>query len=780
MQQVVRWFAKAFFCFSVFGLAPYTWAENIDTGALRADIRWTAYGVPHIQAQDEQGLGYGVGYAYARDNACLLAKEIITVRGESARYFGADVQSSAEVNNVTSDIFFTWFNDAEQVAEFWQAQPKEVQQLVDGYVAGFNRYLEDVNNSSADQALSCWGEPWLRPVVKEDVVSLWRRLLIEGGLGQFTEAVVAASPPSGLMDWLMNLLSKQDRDESQSDLVAQQPWQGGLKFGFGSNAVAVGRARSENGKGLLLANPHFPWHGGLRMYQMHLTIPGKLDVMGAALPGFPLVNIGFNNKVAWTHTVDTSSHFTLFELELDPEDNTRYLVDGKSQALSKRLISVQVQDDDGELSTLNHTIYESQYGPLIELPGFLPWSDDKVFALKDANVGNTRVIQQWYAINRAQNVNDIRDSIQAVQGIPWVNTLAADDQGLALYMNHSVTPNVSSQLLESCLLPELMAEGLPGLKGNQKSCHWIADSDAAQSGITPSSQLPILLREDFVQNANGSAWMTNPNKPLEGFSPLVSKEASPLKLRTRFALSRLSNDKMITGSLLQRMVTDNKVYLADLVLDDLLNFCAKQSDSDIEKGCQYLSEWDRRASTDSTIGGLYFESVMLALLDVPGMWQVPFDPASPLMTPRGLAVTDDDVADSIEEAFEKADEQLSEWNIAMDSQWGDIQVARYGDKQVSIPGGLGELGIYNVIEGDFQEHQLEIKSGSSYIQLVSFDEKGPHARGLLAFSQSSDPLSTHYGDQAELFSKQIWPVIPFTDAQIEADPALVRKTLVSP
>ena len=59
----------------------------------------------------------------------------------------------------------------------------------------------------------------------------------------------------------------------------------------GSNAVAVGAERSANGRGLLLANPHFPWMGGMRFYQMQLTIPGQLDVMWAALPGLPVVNI---------------------------------------------------------------------------------------------------------------------------------------------------------------------------------------------------------------------------------------------------------------------------------------------------------------------------------------------------------------------------------------------------------------------------------------------------------------------------------------------------------
>lgn len=80
---------------------------------LAADIRWTAYGVPHIRAKDERGLGYGIGYAYARDNACLLAEEIVTARGERARYFGSEGKSSAELDNLPSDIFYAWLNQPE-------------------------------------------------------------------------------------------------------------------------------------------------------------------------------------------------------------------------------------------------------------------------------------------------------------------------------------------------------------------------------------------------------------------------------------------------------------------------------------------------------------------------------------------------------------------------------------------------------------------------------------------------------------------------------------------
>lgn len=88
-----------------------------------AQIRYTRYGVPHIVAKDERGLGYGVGYAYAQDNLCLLANEVLTVSGERSRYFGAKGQTLEQRDNLASDLFFTWLNSPAAVDAFLQAQP---------------------------------------------------------------------------------------------------------------------------------------------------------------------------------------------------------------------------------------------------------------------------------------------------------------------------------------------------------------------------------------------------------------------------------------------------------------------------------------------------------------------------------------------------------------------------------------------------------------------------------------------------------------------------------
>ena len=56
-------------------------------------------------------------------------------------------------------------------------------------------------------------------------------------------------------------------------------------------------------------------------------------------------------------------------------------------------------------------------------------------------------------------------------------------------------------------------------------------------------------------------------------------------------------------------------------------------------------------------------------------------------------------------------------------------------------------------------------------------DDGPRGVGLLAYGQSGDPRSPHHVDGTRAFAaKELRPLL-FTDAEIEADPDLVRRTL---
>lgn len=724
-----------------------------------ADIRRTSYGVPHIRASDERGLGVGMGYAYAQDNLCLLANEVVTVNGERARFFGPDQATLEERNNLASDVFFNWLNTPETVAAFWKAQTPEMQQRIEGYVAGYNRYLKDKGAPAQCQAA------WVRPLVVQDLVKLTRRLLVEGGIGQFAEALVGAAPPQATA-------SVQPGAKAFAMAAANQQR---FTLDRGSNAVAVGRDRSFNGRGMLLANPHFPWVGGMRFYEMHLTIPGQLDVMGAALPGLPVVNIGFNQHVAWTHTVDTSKHFTLYRLTLDPKDATRYLLDGKSIPLDKTAVTVQVKQADGSLKAVTHTVYSSQFGPVVQWPGKLDWDNHYAFSLRDANLGNDRVLQQWYAMNRAGSLKELQTSVHTLQGIPWVNTLAADDQGQSLYMNLSVVPNVSAAKLAKCSDPRAGLQMIM-LDGAHSACAWDIDPRAAQPGIFPADQLPQLQRTDYVQHSNDSAWMANPKAPLSGFSPVISQDNIGLGPRARFALQRLQTleQQPITVTDLQDMVMDNEVYLAGQVMPDLLTFCAKHLGADaatLQPLCTSLKNWDQRANLDSGVGLVHFINLVQHLQQIPGAWRVAFDPAHPLTTPSGLAIDRAPVAKALRAAMLASSAEVSKLGP---TRWGDIQVSG----QTPIHGGPQELGIYNAMQTvPRADGKREVVSGTSYLQIVSFDDKGPNAVGVLAFSESSNPASAYSKDQTQAFSEKKLRPLPFTEAQIKADPHYQIRTV---
>ena len=60
--------------------------DDTSDSTYAADIQRTEFGIPHITAKNYKGLGYGVGYAFAEDNICSLAREIVIAKGESMRY----------------------------------------------------------------------------------------------------------------------------------------------------------------------------------------------------------------------------------------------------------------------------------------------------------------------------------------------------------------------------------------------------------------------------------------------------------------------------------------------------------------------------------------------------------------------------------------------------------------------------------------------------------------------------------------------------------------------
>ncbi len=707
-------------------------------------LRWTSHGIPHVRANDWGSLGYGFAYALATDAVCVIARDVAMVNGTLSRYFGA------ENGNLESDVFHRAVLTTEKLAAYAEAQSDRANAFAAGYVAGYNRYLTD---HARDLPASCQGEPWVSDLTFDDVSRLAIGVGIRYGLGRFQKEIAHASAEDPIQ-------------------VSQTEWD--LPVGIGSNAVAVGRDRSTSGRGILLGNPHYPWHGSSRFHLIHTTIPGELDVMGTSLLNTNRVSIGFNKDIAWTHTVSTALRSTLYRLALDPQDPYRYLYDGESRPLEARTVTFEALSEDGTTETLERTVYFSHYGPILENEQ-LVWDDEQAFTLRDAVIDNYLAADTYGALNAATSTAEVEAAISQ-QGVFWVNTIAADRHGNAFYADISGTPNVDAELLELC---RLKVEGLPArlfiLDGTRSECEWRNDERSRVPGALPPDEMPRTTRADYVTNSNDSYWLSNPTAPLEGFSPIIGEEKTQRSLRTRaglvFMQQMLAEKDKLAPEDIQNMLYSQRNFGAELLLDDVLETCGAK---ELQPVCKALSSWDRTMNVDSRGGHLWREFWDRAR-QIDALWAVPFDVNDPVHTPRGLNVADANVKEQLQDALLEAGEVLTEAGIALDAPLGEIQYAERNGKKIGIPGGEGWAGMFSMIVSKLapEKGYNPIVHGNSYIQVISWDEEGNlDPRAILTYSQSPEPESAFYSDQTEIYSQGGWIRLPFTDAEIEADPNL--------
>jgi acyl-homoserine-lactone acylase len=782
-------------------LATIVLAAPATASAKRYDvtIKRDRFGIPHISGKSYADVAYGYGYAIAQDNICVLADTYVTVDAERSKYFGPDGSylqrgNGQDTNNLDSDLFFQQINDSKHIEELL-AKPAPngplpgIKSGMRGYVAGYNRYLKDVGGTDGVEDAACKGKPWVKPISEQ---TAYRRLfqLIELASGDVViNGIGEAQPPTPALTGGAAAFGAPFSPESAA--AAARTMQSRLKFPAGSNAIAVGKDGTRDGKhGLLLGNPHFPWVGPERFYQAHLTIPGKVNVAGGSLYGVPVILIGHTDSMAWSHTVSTAYRFTPYQLTLVPGSPTQYLQDGAPVAMTSRDVTVQVKQEDGSIKPLTRTLWSTRYGPMINsLVGVpLPWTPAAAFTYRDANVNNFRSFNHFFATNRAQSVAAELKILRKYQGIPWVNTIVADRTGHALYADIGAIPNVPDALAQSCNsglgTATYQLLGLPVLDGSRTACDWAKDDDAAEEGLFGPSHMPVLERSDYVTNSNDSYWLSNPKKPLEGFARIIGDQRTARTLRTRIGLimtqTRIDGtDKLgpkgFTVGDMQRLDWSDRQYAGELTRDALVAMCqgfggsAPSSSGPVAVGnaCDVLAKWDLHENLDSR-GALLFRRFWAhASGATPSPYSEDFDVSDPVNTPRGLATDNPQVQAALGDAIS----DLQGANIAFDAPLGDLQFLTRHGARIPIHGGTGDPnGQFNAINASWNGKGFdEVNFGSSFMQVVGWNNgRCPVSRTMLSYSESSNLTSPHSGDQTKLFSRKRWIREPFC-------PAAVRK-----
>ncbi|MFI6369438.1 acylase [Streptomyces sp. NPDC050546] len=758
---------------------------------LSAVIRYTEYGIPHILAKNYADLGFGTGWAQAADEVCTLADGFVTLRGERSRYFGADTAADGALSgartNLASDLYFRGVRESRTVEKVL-AEPapvgpsRDAKGMMRGWAAGYNAWLK--KNKITDPA--CAGASWVRPVTELDVAARGLAIASIAGEGRFVDTITTARPPAGAPAAGSGPAAPRP-DAKAVAKAADELWG---DPGMGSNAVAFRGDTTANGRGLLLGNPHYPWEGGRRFWQSQQTIPGELNVSGGSLLGTPAISIGFNAQVAWSHTVSTGIPANFHRLTLDPADPTTYLVDGEPERMRKRTVTVAVKDG----APVTRTQWWTRYGPVVtslspQVP--LPWTGTTAYALYDPNAANLRFADTSLGFGKARSTDEVLASLDRHQGIPWVNTIAADRAGHSLYTQSQVLPRITDGLAERCSTElgrtTYPASGIAILDGSRGDCALGSDPDAVGPGIFGPARMPTLKNAPYVENSNGTAWMTNADRPITGYERVFGTVGTQLGLRTRGGLedvAAMADKGRLTVRDLQRQQFANRVPAGDLAAEDVARSCAALPGAkatgndgtsvDVSEACGVLKAWDRTMDTGSR-GALLFDRFWRKLEQaVPPeqLWKVPFSAADPVRTPRTLNTDAPGVATALADTVT----ELRAAGIALDAPLGAHQFVVRDGKRLPVPGGAGQLGVWNVIQPTWDAAgggYTEVPFGSSHLQAVGWDgSRCPVARTLLTYSQSSNPESPHFADQTRLFSGEKWVTSRFCEKDILSSPKL--------
>ena len=795
-----------------------------------ATIRRTTDGVPHITGLTEADVAYGQGWASGEDHGCTLIDQVLKVTSTRS----ANLGPGAEGENADSDFAWKAVGIEEIAATDFENASAAVTEQFEAFTAGWNDQLANVGG----ERLTGWcaGADWVRPITPVEVYTYGRSIALQASSSAIIDYIGSALPPTTEP---VGARGAQGGPTAAAtpDLDAFASADLGLRdeAGLASNGWAIGKDRvAGNEGGLLLANPHFPWEGELRFAEVQLTLPGQADVYGAQLLGLPGLAIGFSNGVAWTHTVSSGNRLTAYNLALDPESSTSYLVDGQSVAMTSTDATIEILRPDGTIDTETRTLWNSRYGPILDFPG-IGWTDTNVLSYRDANIDNDEFIEQYARMPWIESIADLQALTAEYQGVPLFNTVAVGDDGTTWYADTSATPNLSAEA-EQAYLEALFTDPLTRLAyqqdfvlldGSNSLFQWEQVEGARDPGLVPFAEMPMVQRTDYVFNANDSFWVPSAEFTLTGpYSLLHGEQNTPLTMRTRqnTAVLGATNrtglagpDGLFDAEEVRTAAFDNTGRTAVLLRAAAVAACAATpivevpelladdgtvslpaAAVDLTTACEVLANWDGVYDLDRA-GPMIWRETMgrfnTEAFDTAGpLFEDEFDPARPTLTPSVPA------ADStpLLLAMARAVQTITAAGFELDTTLGASQFTERSETRIPIHGGNSADGVTNIVTWSSRSSSGEpapqrgeavavgsslrgegylVNYGSSFVMTVDYTGDDVRAWALLVYGQTGDRESPLFESQTVAFGEKQWREVAFTDAQIDADPDLETYTV---
>lgn len=674
MSQVVKKFA-ALLLFVICSMNMQ--AQLINNPIINVDkinIARDSFGVPHIFAPTDPEVAYGIAWAHAEDDFTTIQTLLLTGKGQLATYLG---KKGAPVDFVVGLLN----TKATVQAQIGKMDPKFLA-LIKGYLMGLEAYA----NAHPKEILN----KHVFPITIEEYLSA---------------TVFSVAVFCGVDKTLPKILN------------GSIPQLAGFT-GEGSNAFAIHANKSTTGENMLVINAHQPIEGATAFYEAHLQSEEGWNILGGLFPGAPLIFHGVTPNLAWAHTVNFQDKIDVFQLQTDKSHPGEYKVDDNWLPLQKRKIKLKIK---GVPFPIFKTVYNSIYGPTVATP------DGKYFSMRLPSLMDAGAMQQWYAMNKANNFTDFKKALEQ-NHLPMFNIMYADNKDTIFYISNGKMPyrNADTAYHWNSTVP-----------GNTMATLW--------TKFKPLSELPQQLNpaSGYLFNTNHSPFLATDvqynldpkkydvNDGYETYHNNRSQRAKdlidPLNKISYADIKRIKFDRSLPTKILYPYgFTADSMFLVD-----------ENNYPALANIITTLKKWDHAAVAESKGAAIY----NIAYYLVP---QVMEGRKNDKLTIQEAVVV-----------YEKIDEYLKKNFGRADIVLGDLQkLVRGGESWPQ--GGMPDV-LAAVMSESYKNGTRKMNSGDAYINIVRFPKDGslPHIESINTFGASMHKESPHFADQRAMYQAQV-------------------------
>lgn len=454
-----------FICVSAF--VPLQEPQKIQLQGIKATvtIRRDERGIPYVEAQNDEDLYFGQGYAIAADRLWQMDLFRRSARGEIAEILGPGPGNVALEQDKLHRTY--GFIQAAE-AEYANLSPKS-RSVLDAYARGVNAYASSLDAKSRPpefQILNYDFRPWTPQdsivVVKlffEALSDTWRLDLMRQNIASLPREkqaalmpvvssldvlvvgkdVPARATPARSTGAVVSPLSAESQKAlaHNATIAADALARVGLyadELAASNNWVISGK-RTVSGKPLLANDPHLRPSAPSIWYMMHLSAPG-IRIAGVTSAGLPGVIIGHNEHIAWGFTNVGPDVQDLYLEKFDPANPKRYQTPSGWQDAVIRREEIKVRKGlaSAEHDVVTHEVTVTRHGPII-FEG-----DGKRYALRWTAFDSKRMTGDLnYALNRARNWDEFKVAVQSFVA-PTQNIVYADVNGHIGYHASGIVP----------------------------------------------------------------------------------------------------------------------------------------------------------------------------------------------------------------------------------------------------------------------------------------------------------------------------------------------------